>query len=112
MKNRFMRYLPFFGLVLFFSLTLFALAQAGAKSPAAKTAAPQSAKPAANANLVDVNGKKFNPHDLSGIWIRRGGNRGFGPRNSNPPLTKAGEDVIKTRIPTPGYNWHPLTKKI
>jgi hypothetical protein len=57
-------------------------------------------------------GKKWDPHDLSGIWIRRGGNRGFGPRNSNPALTKAGEDVIKTRIPTPGYNWHPLTKKI
>src|SRR5437660_12317244 len=98
MKNRCMRYLPFFGLVLFFCLTLFALAQGGAKSPAAKTAAPQSAKPAANANLVDANGKKFNPHDLSGIWIRPGGNRGCGRGNSNPPLTKAGGDVTTTRM--------------
>jgi hypothetical protein len=107
-----MRSLPFLGLVLFFSLTLFALAQAGGQGQAAgKAAAPQATK-AANTNLVDVNGKKWDPHDLSGIWIRRGGNRGFGPRNSNPALTKAGEDVIKTRIPTPGYNWHPLTKKI
>src|SRR5262245_6513054 len=111
MKNCLMRSLPFFGLALFFSLTLFALAQAGGQRSEGKAAAPQPTR-AATSNLVDVNGKKFDPHDFSGIWIRRGGNRGFGPRNSNPPLTKAGEDVIKARIPTPGYNWHPLTKEI
>jgi len=111
MKNRVMRSLPFFGIVLFFSLSLLALSQAGGQRQGGNAAAPQATK-AASGNSVDVNGKKWDPHDLSGIWIRRGGNRAFGPRNSNPPLTKAGEDVIKTRIPTPGYNWHPLTKKI
>jgi hypothetical protein len=112
MKNRHIRFFPFAGFVLFISLTLFAFAQAGAQKAAPKAAAPQQAKSAAASNTVDVNGKKWDPHDLSGIWIRRGGSRAFGPRNSNPPLTKAGEEVIKARIPTPGYNWHPLTKKI
>src|ERR1043165_5531825 len=112
MNNRVLRFLPFLGMALFFFLTLFAVAQTGGQREGAqKAAAPQATK-SANTNLVDVNGKKGDPHDLSGIWIRRGGKRAFGPRNSNPPLTKAGEDVIKTRIPTPGYNWHPLTKKI
>src|SRR5881409_1269552 len=99
MKNRTMCFLSFLGLVVFFHLTLFALAQAGGQRAPGTTAAPQAA-PATNANLVDVNGKKFDPHDLSGIWIRRGGNRAFGPPNSWPPLTKAGEDAIKTRIPS------------
>src|SRR6266581_9568920 len=112
MNNRRMCLLPFFGFVLFISLTPFALAQAGGQKPAGTAAAPQAAKPGANANLVDVNGKKFDPHDLSGIWIRRGGNRSFGPPNSWPPLTKAGEDMIRTRIPSPGYSRHPLVKKI
>jgi hypothetical protein len=59
MNNRVMRSLPFLGLVLFFSLTLFALAQAGGQGQAAgKAAAPQATK-AANTNLVDVNGKKM-----------------------------------------------------
>src|SRR5262245_26569142 len=111
MKNRFMRSMLAFGLVLFLSFTLFALAQGQRSAPAAG-AAPRTATPAANAAAVDVNGKKFNPHDFSGIWIRRGGNRGFGPPNSWPPLTPAGEAVIKTRIPTPGYNRHPLVRKI
>jgi hypothetical protein len=55
---------------------------------------------------------KFDPRDFSGIYIRRGGNRGFGPPNSYPPLTPAGEEIMKARIPSPGYNRHPLTKKI
>jgi len=54
----------------------------------------------------------FDSHDFSGIYIRRGGDRGFGPPGSNPPLTPEGEAVIKTRVPTAGYNRHPLTKKI
>ncbi|PYS06830.1 MAG: hypothetical protein DMG12_02500 [Acidobacteria bacterium] len=54
----------------------------------------------------------FDPHDLSGIYLRRGGNRGFGPPNSIPPMTPAGEEIMKVRIPSPGYNRHPLTKKI
>src|ERR1051326_8999668 len=112
MNNRRTRFSLFAGFVLFISLTTFALAQAGGQKAAPKAAAPQQAKAATASSSIDVNGKKWDPHDFSGIWIRRGGSRAFGPRNSNPPLTKAGEDVIKTRIPTPGYNWHPLTKKI
>src|SRR5439155_15095502 len=109
------RSLDFLGLVHAFSAradaTVLALAQGGGQR-ATGTHAAQSASPATNANLVDVNGKKFDPHDLSGIWIRRGGNRAFGPPNSWPPLTKAGEDMIRTRIPSPGYSRHPLVKKI
>ena len=112
MKNRLMRFLPFLGFVLFFSVTVFTSPQAGGQRQTRTAAVPQSARPAASANLVDVNGKKFDPRDLSGIWLRRGGNRSFGPPNTNPPLTKAGEDMIKTRIPSPGYSRHPLVKKI
>lgn len=54
----------------------------------------------------------FDPHDFSGIYIRRGGNRGFSPPAAIPPLTPAGEAIMKERIPSPGYNRHPLTKKI
>jgi len=119
MKNHLLRSLAFLGLVLAFSarpnarpnVTLLALAQGGGQR-ATGNAAAQSASPAANPNSVDVNGKKFDPRDLSGIWIRRGGNRAFGPPNSWPPLTKAGEDAIKTRIPSPGYSRYPLVKKI
>src|SRR5262249_18659450 len=110
MKNRLLHSLAF-GSVLAVSGTLFAEAQGGGQRATGSPAA-QSASPAANGSLVDVNGKKFDPHDLSGIWIRRGGNRAFGPPNSWPPLTKAGEDVIKTRIPSPGYSRYPLVKKI
>src|SRR5438034_842540 len=115
MKNHLLRSLAFLGLVLAFSarpkVTLLALAQGGGQR-ATGNAAAQSASPAANPNSVDVNGKKFDPRDLSGIWIRRGGNRAFGPPNSWPPLTKAGEDAIKTRIPSPGYSRYPLVKQI
>jgi hypothetical protein len=56
--------------------------------------------------------KAFDPRDFAGIYIRRGGNRGFGPTQSIPPLTAAGEEIMKMRIPSPGYNRHALTKKI
>ena len=115
MKNRLLCSLAFLGLVLAFSarpnVTLSALAQGGGQRATGSPPA-QSPSPGANANLFDVNGKKFDPHDLSGIWIRRGGNRAFGPPNSWPPLTKAGEDAIKTRIPSPAYSRYPLVKKI
>ncbi len=54
----------------------------------------------------------YDPRDFSGIYIRRGGNRGFGPRGSMPPLTPAGEAVLSTRIPSPGYSRHPLAQEI
>jgi hypothetical protein len=70
-------------------------------------AKPQSAQPQAAADKT-----AYDSHDLSGIYIRRGGDRGFGPPGSYPPLTPDGEAAIRTRVPTAGYNRHPLTKKI
>jgi len=101
------------GFALFLSLVLIPVAQtAGQKAAGGTGTAPKAAAPAAQGQQLDINGKKWDPHDMSGIWIRRGGNRGFSAPNAIPALTKAGEDVIKTRIPTPGYNRHPLVKKI
>jgi len=45
---------------------------------------------------TDVNGKKSNPHDLSGIWMRSGGDSGFSPAKDIPPLTVAGQAKLKT----------------
>jgi hypothetical protein len=56
--------------------------------------------------------QQFDPRDFSGIYIRRGGNRGLSAPANIPPLTPAGEAVIKDRIPTAGYNRHPLTKRV
>jgi hypothetical protein len=53
---------------------------------------------------------EFDPRDLSGIWFRQGGDCGFGPDGSAPPLTKEGEQAIKENIPT--RSRHPLQKKI
>ena len=39
----------------------------------------------------DINGKKSNPHDLSGIWMRSGGDSGFSPAKDIPALTPAGQ---------------------
>ncbi len=55
---------------------------------------------------------EFDPRDFSGIYIRRGGNRGFGPPASMPPLTAEAEAVMRMRIPSPGYNRHPLSREI
>jgi len=90
-------------LVLLFVISVLVLSFSLVKLTEAK---PQGAKaqPAAK--------QPFDAHDYSGIYIRRGGDRGFGPPGSYPPLTPAGENVIKTRVPTAGYNRHPLTKKI
>jgi hypothetical protein len=50
---------------------------------------------------------EFNRRDFSGIWFRSmgrgaddGGDCGFGPEGSAPPMTKAGEEAIKKNIPT------------
>ena len=53
---------------------------------------------------------EFDPRDFSGIWFRQGGDCGFGPEGSAPPLTPAGEEAIKKNIPTRAR--HPLQKKI
>src|SRR5205809_7536946 len=45
---------------------------------------------------VDINGKKSNPHDLSGIWMRTGGDSGFSPAKDIPALTPAGQAKLKT----------------
>jgi len=55
--------------------------------------------------------KQFNPRDFSGIYIRRGGDRGFGPPGTLPPLTPAGEAVIKNVL-SPGRSRHPLVKNV
>jgi hypothetical protein len=55
--------------------------------------------------------QQFNPRDFSGIYIRRGGDRGFGPPASIPPLTAAGEAVIKNVI-SPGRSRHPLVRNV
>jgi hypothetical protein len=62
--------------------------------------------------LEQAGTREYDPRDLSGIYIRRGGNRGFGPLESIPPLTPEGEAVIRTRIPSPRYNRHPLVQEI
>ena len=62
--------------------------------------------------LEQAGTRAYDPRDLSGIYIRRGGNRGFGPPESIPPLTPEGEAVIRTRIPSPRYNRHPLVQEI
>lgn len=62
--------------------------------------------------LEQAGTREYDPRDLSGIYIRRGGNRGFGPPESIPPLTPEGEAVIRTRIPSPRYNRHPLVQEI
>ena len=60
---------------------------------------------------------EFDHRDFSGIWFRAmgrtgpngGGDCGFGPEGSAPPLTKAGEEAIAKNIPT--NTRHPLQKK-
>jgi hypothetical protein len=59
----------------------------------------------------DINGKKSNPHDLSGIWMRSGGDSGFSPAKDIPALTPAGQAKLKTAtILAPSRN--PLVKQV
>ena len=74
MRNRFIVVAP----VLFLLLSLTALAQ----GPAAQ--------------------RKFDPHDFTGIWLRRGGDRGIRPKA--PPLTPAGLARMKQNIPARSRN--------
>ena len=84
-----------FVLVTALSFSIVVLAQAGGQQGRAQAGAKAA----------------FDPRDFSGIYIRRGGNRGFGPVAAIPPLTAEGEEAMKDRIPSPGYNRNPRTKK-
>ena len=60
--------------------------------------------------LAQAAGQKFDPHDLAGFYVRTGGDSGFGPAKDMPPLTAAGEAMLKKVIlPVPGR--HPLVKQ-
>jgi hypothetical protein len=57
----------------------------------------------------------YDKHDFSGIWFRAmprniGGDCGFGPQGSYPPLTPAGEAAIRKNAPT--NTRHPLQPKV
>src|SRR5438128_12184686 len=60
---------------------------------------------------VDVNGKKFNPHDIYGIWMRDGGDTGFSPAKDIPALTQAGQAKLKTATIL-GASRNPLVKQV
>src|SRR5687768_7056527 len=60
---------------------------------------------------------EFDHRDFSGIWFRSmgrgaedGGDCGFGPEGSAPPMTPAGEEALKKNIPTRPRS--PLQSKI
>jgi hypothetical protein len=73
-------------------------------------AAPEASGSAAATGPVDVNGKKFDPHDLSGIYTRTGGDTGFGPAKDMPPLTPAGEAKLKSVTIVGTTSRSPLVK--
>jgi hypothetical protein len=53
---------------------------------------------------------RFDPHNLSGIFKRVGGDSGFGPAKDMPALTPAGQAKLKNVVLThPGR--HPLVKQ-
>jgi hypothetical protein len=64
----------------------------------------------ASAACMPIPKGEFDARDFSGIWFRQGGDCGFGPDGSAPPLTPAGEEAIKKNIPTRPR--HPLQKKV
>lgn len=45
---------------------------------------------------------KFDPHDLTGIWLRTGGDRGLSPKA--PPLTPAARAVMAKNVPARSRN--------
>ena len=48
-----------------------------------------------------VNSGPFDAHDLSGVWMRKGGDRSIESKHI-PPLTPEGEAKLKTHIPARG----------
>src|SRR5262245_25311949 len=89
MRNRFMGLMP--ALVLFFLLAAFAQAPAGQRQGGRGNA--PAAAPATG---------QFDPHDLSGIWLRRGGDRGMSPKA--PPMTPEAEAKMAQNIPARSRN--------
>jgi len=103
MRNRFIRLLP--ALVLAFCFLM---------APEIASACFEPQQQLSN----EKSDGTWDSHDLSGIWFRKMGNRngpggggdcGFGPAGSNPPLTPAGEEAIKKNMPT--GTRHPLQPK-
>ncbi len=65
---------------------------------------------ATRAGVAEAQGSGFDPNDLSGIYVRTGGDPGFGPVESMPPLTAAGEAKLRDVI-LPGPSRHPLARE-
>ena len=86
MRNRFIGLLPVMASVLFLALT-----------------APTEATPQAGES-------EYDPRDFSGIYIRRGGDRGF-PVEHMPSLTPEGEERLSQNI-SPGRSRHPLVRNV
>jgi hypothetical protein len=89
MRNRFGILMP----VLFITVLILILAVSSTGS--AQTGAAQA---------------KTDPHNFSGIYMRTGGDSGFGPVKDMPPLTPAGEAKLKTLV-VAGASRHPLSSK-
>lgn len=84
MRNRVIGLMP--AAALFFSVAALAQAPAGQRQGGGGNAAAKA--PAKS---------RFDPHDLTGIWLRRGGDRSISPKA--PPLTREGEARMAKNIP-------------
>jgi hypothetical protein len=95
MRNRFILKLSLLSLLLTSFATLGQAQEAGEgrRRPAPKAPAPPSTE-------------KFDPHDFSGIWMRRGGDRAIGPQKTIPPLTEAGK-AAASKMLSPGRSRLP-----
>ena len=49
---------------------------------------------------AEAGAKQFDPHDLSGLWLRTDGASGMGPSTSMPPLTSEGAAKMSGRVGT------------
>ena len=49
---------------------------------------------------AEAGAKQFDPHDLSGLWLRTDGTSGMGPSTSMPPLTSEGAAKMSGRVGT------------
>src|SRR5262252_8468353 len=90
-------------------ISLAALGQAGQAEEQGQRGAEGQRRarraPAAQAN-APASTEKFNPHDFSGIWMRRGGDRSIGPEKTIPSLTAAGKEAASKML-SPGRSRLP-----